>query len=218
MELPKLVIFDMDGLIFDSEETFFRQLKTVMDQYGYALTRENYIATTGFAWGDAERIMKGFYGEDYPFEEISLKTRSIVGEIAAKGELEVKPGIPRLLEFLKEKGIPCCVASSSPTSSVTAYLKAAGLDGYFCNMLGGESVAHTKPHPEIFLTACQSCGVHPEEALVLEDSAAGALAAINGSIPVIIIPDMKKPEREIAEKALLIAPDAYAVVDFLNLL
>lgn len=216
MNLPELVIFDMDGLILDTEMLFSRELGKVMETYGYHLTKENYVKTIGIARKDAERLMQEMYGKDYPFEEISAITRDHVNAVADAGGLVIKPGIKELLQFLKEQKIACCVASSSPQAIVTKYMVLAGIREYFIGILGGESVKRSKPAPDIFLASCKAHQVLPENALVLEDSEAGIQAALRGGIPVIAIPDMKQPRQELVSQTLLTAPDAYEVARFLS--
>ena len=105
--MMKACIFDMDGLIFDTEVQFSDELKKVMSTYGYTLTYENYSKTIGLARDDARIIMKSLYGDDYPFDEISSKARENLNLIAASGNLRIKKGINELLEYFKSKNIPC---------------------------------------------------------------------------------------------------------------
>jgi HAD superfamily hydrolase (TIGR01509 family) len=216
MNLPKLVIFDMDGLIFDSETLFSGELKKVMARYGYALTKENYLHTVGINKNGARILMKEMYGDDYPFDEISAIAREQVNEIADAGGLVIKPGIVELLQFWDTKKIPCCVASSSPSTYVCRYLELSGIRQYFCGILGGENVSHSKPDPEIFLTSCKNHNTAPEQALVLEDSESGILAALHAHIPVICIPDLKVPSDKLLTQTLYTASDAHDVIRFYN--
>lgn len=216
MNLPELVIFDMDGLIFDTERLFSQELGKVMEMYGYHLTGENYARTIGIARINVKKLMHEMYGEDYPFEEISALARDHVNEIADSGGLVIKPGIKELLQFLKDQKIACCVASSSPQAIVTKYMILAGIREYFIGILGGESVKRSKPAPDIFLASCEAHQVPPQRALVLEDSEAGIQAALRGDIPVIAIPDMKQPRQELISQTLLTASDAFEVVEFLS--
>ncbi|MCR5667206.1 MAG: HAD family phosphatase [Eubacterium sp.] len=210
--LPKLAIFDMDGLIFDTEEMFFEQLRLVMKTYGYHMTRERYIETLGLAREAARVKMTGFFGTDYPFDEISAKARKSLNEIAVAQGLRVKKGITQLLHFFKTKDIPCCVASSSPSDVVALYLKSGLIYEYFTHIIGGEMISHSKPNPEIFLASCSAFQVAPSDAIVLEDSENGGRAAIAAGIPLILIPDMKIPQQEVLSKAFLVAADATEVI------
>ena len=212
---PKLVIFDMDGLIFDSERAHMEVIREVMKEYGYKLTEEDYVKTLGLSKDDTRTIMLGIYGQDAPYREIAAEARRRLNAKAARESLPVKPGIPELLQALKENGIPACVASSSPRPTVEVYLSSSGLADRFEYVITGDDIGHAKPDPDIFLRCCRHFQVHPAEALVLEDSENGILAAANGSIPVICIPDMKEPDSEYAEKADAILPDAAKVIELI---
>lgn len=213
---PKLIIFDMDGLIFDSERLFMRELGKVMKDYGYELTEEIYIQLLGLNSNFLRDEMLNIYGREYPIEETSIKARENMTVCAEKGELKIKDGIKELLEFLKNENIPCTVASSTASKYVKEYLQIAGLDGYFSNITGGEEVSKSKPEPDIFLTACGKFNVKPSDALVLEDSENGIKAAHNAGIPVICIPDMKYPSREHIGITKLCIDRADKLIDYLK--
>ena len=104
------------------------------------------------------------------------------------------------------------MASSTKHDIVTEYLRLANLDNYFTFVIGGDQVPRSKPNPDIFLAACQQAGIRPEAALVLEDSENGILAASNGNIPVVCIPDLKLPSEGIAKKTAAIVSTAADVI------
>lgn len=212
MRLPDLFIFDMDGLIFDSERAFMETLAAVMKEHGYTLTRDRYVHTLGLSMADTRKVMLGFYGPDYPYEEISQEGRRRLNARAAEKPLPVKKGIPELLSFLEERGVPRCVASSSPRETVRTYLASAGLADRFDFVVCGDDITHSKPDPEIFLLCCRHFGTAPEDAVVLEDSENGIRAAVNGRIPVICIPDMKTPAPELLERTLFTVSSAEDVI------
>lgn len=206
--LPQLVIFDMDGLLFDTERLFQQKKAVVMQKYGYQQGKGDFEKTLGTCGQALLDILAELYGPDYPAETISRETREILNQqIMAEGP-PLKPGIRKLLVWLKEKQIACCVASSTRTDIVCRYLKRGDLDPYFSYVIGGDQVSASKPDPEIFLKACQHMQVLPEHALVLEDSQNGILAAINGGIPAICIPDMAVPKACVLEKAAAVVSSA----------
>lgn len=197
----KAVIFDMDGLVFDTERLFMEQLAVAMKEKGYNLSREVYIKTLGTGGSKLKDIMYSEYGEDYPFQECGDIAQSRLVMIAETIGLGIKPQIQELLVMLKEKNIPCAVASSTKSVYVEKYLKHAGLLGYFQKIIGGEMAKHSKPEPDIFLMACEKLNTAPYQALVLEDSENGVKAAFAAGIPVICIPDLKEPDRETVKMA-----------------
>lgn len=216
MKTPKLAIFDMDGLIFDSERLFMDFLKKHAASFGYEITPEKYALTLGVGGDTLTRRVLEIYGEAYPHKEISRLAREEMNAWTQEHRIPVKDGIPELLEFLQEQKIPCCVASSTPTAHVERYLTQAGLARYFSKITGGDQVAHSKPDPEIFLLSCRHFDIAPEDALVLEDSENGLLAAHNGKIPAICIPDMKYPAAQYRDYAVYIAGSARDVITYFS--
>lgn len=216
MNLPELFIFDMDGLLFDTERLFMELRATVLPKYGYVHREEDYLQTVGVSGTVLFEILDRIYGKNYPKVEVTEDTRVLQMEYIEKNGVPVKPGIKELLDWIREKEIPCCVASSSQTPYVEKFLEAAGLRSYFAYIVGGESVRRTKPDPEIFLKACALNKTEPSKALVFEDSENGVRAAINGGIPVICIPDMVQPSAEIAEKAAVVLSSAADVIPWLT--
>lgn len=216
MKFPKLLIFDMDGLLFDTERMFMNLRAAVLMKYGYTHREEDYMRTVGVSGILLKRILTDIYGPDYPRDEITRETRALqIEEIRANG-LEPKPGICTLLAWSKEQNIPCCVASSSQSTYVEEFLTAAGIREYFSFLIGGDDVTLTKPDPEIFLLACKKGNTKPSDALVLEDSENGILAASNGRIPAICIPDLKTPREEILSKAAAVFQTAEEVIPWLQ--
>ena len=190
-------IFDMDGLIFDTELIFMNQLAVVMAEKGYSLSRKVYEDSLGMAGEPLKQLMLSEYGSEYPFEEMGEKSRKMVDVIADTVGLPVKPQIRSLLKWLKEQGIVCAVASSSQSDVVRHYLEKAELLSFFREIIGGEMVERSKPEPDIFLLACEKCRVLPENAVVLEDSENGIRAAFAAGIPSICVPDLKSPCEEV---------------------
>lgn len=197
----KAFLFDMDGLIFDTERCFMEQLSVVMKEHGYTLGREIYCETLGLGGQRLIDTMKYHYGEEYPFTAISRETVKRVGIVAETVGLAVKPQIPEALRYLQERKVPCAVVSSTRSSQVEKFLNTSGLRHYFQQIIGGEMVDNSKPEPDIFLLACRRLGKEPKECVVLEDSENGLKAGIRAGCEVILIPDLKEPDEEIAEQA-----------------
>lgn len=215
MKLPKLVIFDMDGLIFDTERLFMEKKAIILKKYGFEARESDYIQTIGLAGIQLSQKLEELYGSDYPAQEITDETRALVNAYMEQHGPDVKPGIPALLQRLAALKIPCVVASSTESPFVRHYLTLARLDGFFDFVIGGESVLRSKPNPDIFLLACEKAGVTPEDALVFEDSENGVRAAHAAHIPVICIPDLKQPAPEIRNLCFSVCRSAEDVVSLL---
>ncbi len=197
----KAFLFDMDGLIFDSERLFMEQHAVVMKDWGYTLTREIYCETLGVGGQKLVSIMQSHYGADYPFYEISSETVKRVQMVSETVGIGVKPEIPEVLKYIKEKGIACAVASTTRSDMVRMNLDKAGFLSYFQEIIGGEMVERSKPEPDIFLLACDKLGQAPKDCVVLEDSENGVRAAQKAGCKIICVPDLKEPCKEVADLA-----------------
>ena len=204
----------MDGLIFDSERVFMRELSAVAKSYGYEITESDYVRSLGLTGDTLYELQKEIHGNDYPHYEISHKARDRVDILAQTGGLPVKSGICELLEFLSEKKIPCAVASSTHARYVEKYLEASGLRKYFDKVIGGDMVSKSKPEPDIFLAAAGDTA--PENCLVLEDSINGIIAASRAGIPVICIPDMVYPTDDIKALTAAVVNTAAEVIELIS--
>ena len=212
----KLVIFDMDGLMIDSERVTYNEYVKKLEQLGhYDFTEELYRNCLGKNKQGICQVFIDHYGEDFPMKEVWDDVHVWIDE-SLRQYVPKKKGLVELLEYLKANNYKTIVATSSGRARVDEILKNADLTKYFDDTICGDEVTHGKPHPEIFLTACQKLDVKPEEALVLEDSEAGILAAYDGRIDVICVPDMKYPEPQFVEKVTKIVDSLDEVIDYLK--
>ena len=212
----KCVIFDMDGLMFDTEKIGGECFKAAALEFGYQVSDKIRFELLGRSKQDNYQILKGYFGSDYPSDkvsELSLKKRN---EYIDKYGLPVKPGLKVLLQYLKEHHILTAVASSSNYDMVCDYLKMSNVFELIDYVVAGDQVSHSKPDPEIFLNVVKHFKIKVNEALVLEDSQNGILAAYNGNIPVICIPDLVRHKSSINELCLAVLNDLNEVVDYLR--
>ena len=206
MNIPKVAIFDMDGLIFNTERQFFKK-------YGYPSRIEDFTQTLGLSFDSVKEVHKKIFGEDFSTEQIFKETRELVAKDVEENGLEIMKGIPELLEFFKGNGTICCVASSTVTPIVEKYLNIAGIRDYFKHIIGGDQVKNSKPNPEIFLKALGKTPFNKDEAVIFEDSENGIRAAHAAGIPVICIPDLKYPNDSLKELPIHIVDSALDVID-----
>lgn len=213
--MKKAVIFDMDGLMIDSERATYEEYCKKLEQLGYSFSEEIYRGCLGKNKQGICQVFIDHFGDDFPMKEVWDDVHDWLDERLAR-EVPIKDGLLDLLKFLKENNFKTIVATSSARARVDVILKTAQIDQYFDDTICGDEVAHGKPHPEIFLTACQKLGVEPKDALVLEDSESGILAAYDGNIDVLCIPDMKYPEPAFASKATKIVKSLHDAIDYLK--
>lgn len=215
--MKKAVIFDMDGLMIDSERVTYNEYVKKLAQLGHHdFTEELYRNCLGKNKQGICQVFIDHYGQDFPMTEVWDDVHVWIDE-SLRQYVPKKKGLVKLLEYLKANNYKTIVATSSGRARVDEILKNADLTKYFDDTICGDEVTHGKPHPEIFLTACQKLDVKPEEALVLEDSEAGILAAYDGRIDVICVPDMKYPEPQFVEKVTKIVDSLDQVIDYLKM-
>jgi len=212
----KGVIFDMDGLMIDSETVTYQMFVKKLKLLGHDdFTEEDYKHVLGKNKKGICQVIIDKYGDDFPIEEFWDDTHVWLDE-SLRNHVPIKKGLIELLEYLKENNYKTVVATSSERARVNEILGNGNVIHYFDDMVCGDDVSKGKPDPETFLTACKKINVLPEEGLVLEDSEPGILAAYRGHIDVICIPDKKYPEEEFASKTTKIVDSLLDVIDYLK--
>ncbi len=196
----KAVIFDMDGVIFDSERATYLCWKKVAEEHGLLNMDEVYRKCIGVTVEVTERICKEAYGEDFEYERFSKEASVLYHARYDGGRLPMKEGVREILEFLKERGIPIAIASSTREERVAKQLQEASIFEYFDAVVGGDRVKKSKPAPDIFLFAAERLGAVPEDCLVIEDSYNGILAAAAAGMIPVMVPDMLEPTDSIRDK------------------
>ena len=214
--MVKAVIFDLDGLLVDTEIISYRILEEILAGFGYRFTLEEY--TRGFS-GKPETANSAHLVEAYQLpwtpEEALERILRREEELHTQG-VELKPGAKELLAYLQETGRGIAMASSSTRERALNLLDQHGVTGYFQQFVFAGEVERGKPAPDVFLKACEKLGEAPEDCLVLEDSEAGIQAAHAARIPVICVPDLKTPERRFLDLTAAVCPSLDQVIPYLS--
>lgn len=210
------VIFDMDGVIFDSERLVIECWKVVAEKYGIENIEEACFECLGINAALTKELMKKRYGETFPYDVYKKEMSAIFHSRAAGGKLPQKKGIKELLTFLKENQIPTAVASSTRREVVMRELEEGGLLPYFDRVICGDMVERSKPEPDIFLKACESLSIDATEAYAIEDSYNGIRAAFRAGMKPIMVPDLAEPTEEMEKLACCILPSLFEVMTYLK--
>ena len=202
------IIFDMDGVIFDTEKMYLACRVPAAEKFGLTGIEKVSYECIGVTEPITERKLRAFIGDDALYEEFNRETERIFKEIYETDGLALKEGVLELLSYLKRIGAKTALASSTHSSTVKMELRDAGLLEYFDVVIGGEMAGASKPAPDIFLLAAEKLGVAiengkiadggiAERCCIIEDSFNGVRAAHASGATVIMVPDMLEPTEEI---------------------
>ena len=206
--MPKAVVFDMDGTLFDTETVYHRALLMAAEALGIAMAQDYPLKSVGMhraATLEAFRL-------DFAHNAVPLVERwdAIMAEERALS-LALKPGALELLDLLDEIGTPYAIATSAYHQEVTSNLEISGLTGRFATIVAQGDYAQSKPHPAPFLVTAQRMAVAPTDCLALEDSLHGVRSAVAAGMMTIMIPDLIQPDATLAASCFHIAQDLHEV-------
>ena len=213
----KSVIFDMDGVIFDSERLYIDCCVEAAEQ----LCMENIVETCRRCIGVTSDVTENILLETYRDAALVARFRdrsvSLFLDRCRAGELGIKPGVVELLQALMSVCIPIAIASSTRTSIVESELLEAGLLDFFDVIVGGDQVQRSKPNPDIFLKAAVLLGSDPQDCVVIDDSYNGIRAAKAAGMKAVMVPDLLEPTEEMESLADAIVPSLFEVPPLLAL-
>ena len=214
MKTPELVIFDIDGLVLNTEFSFHQAWLSTARKYNVPEMYLVFSNTTGLNRVHIDQAMHENFSYLYNLEEI-IEEAHAYGKELIRENLNVMPGVPELLDLLDDMKIRKMVATTTPRSITAERLTQMHLLDRFDGMICGDEVTHRKPDPEIYLKALEKAGVPAENALVLEDSVYGVRAAHSAGIDVIMVPSLKNPSVEEREMTSDVVPSLYNVISML---
>ena len=193
----KAFIFDMDGVIFDSERLYIECCIEVAKELGMERIVETCHRCIGVTTDVTRAILLETYQDAELVERFREQSVALVRSRIRDGFLEMKPGVRELLDCLRDLGCRMAVASSTRTDIVEKELSDAGLRGYFSAVVGGDQAQRSKPNPDIFLKAAELLGEKPDNCVVIEDSFNGIRAAKAAGMTAVMVPDQLEPDEEI---------------------
>lgn len=191
------IIFDMDGLMFDTERVFIMAWDYAGEKIGIGKAGYMVYKTLGMNIASSYKVWKEEFGDGCNQEELRKYTKEFLTNYYNENKVPVKKGLYNLLDFLQKNDCKMAVASSSPRWEVEKHLKDAGIYEYFKGIICGDMVENSKPDPEIYLKACALLEANPSECYALEDSKNGLLAAHRAGCRPIMVPDLWQPDEDI---------------------
>jgi HAD superfamily hydrolase (TIGR01509 family) len=196
MNRPELIIFDMDGLMFDTEQIAFQTWRQAAANAGYKIDLELFKRILGVKIQRTEEIFMEHFGPQFSFDEIMRERYQLTDEWIERQGVPLKTGLVDLLAYLTRLNIKKAVATSTDRDKAETLIKKARIFDYFDYIICGSDVTHSKPNPEIFLKAAEKLGCHPANCMVLEDSNLGIMAASRAKMTPVMIPDLADPDAE----------------------
>ena len=211
------VLFDMDGVVIDTEKLYTRFWMEAAEDLGHPMTLEQALQMRSLGSGPSQAKLDSFFGPGVVKYDVLRARRIELMEafIAAHG-VEEKKGIRELLAHLKEKGVPCAITSSSSVPLIRRHLGDLGLLDGFTALCSGKDVPNGKPAPDIYLHGAAVLDVKPENCLAIEDSPAGLEAAWRAGCMAIIVPDQDQPDDTTLSRSFAKADSLLDVIELVK--
>ena len=188
------VLFDVDGVILDTECLYSRFWMEACHYYGFPMTKAQALQLRSLNKTAGQEKLRALFGPAADYTTIRQKRIELMDAFVEKEGVSAKPGIYTLLDALDARGIPCAITSSSPQQRLESYLTPLNLYHRFVKVISGYDVPRGKPEPDIYLRGAAELGLSPETCLALEDSAAGILSAYRAGCLPVLIPDLDTPD------------------------
>lgn len=212
----KAVVFDMDGVLFDTERLSMESWRAAAVQMGLGDLEKGIYGCIGLNRTDCKIYLEETYGKDFPYEAFRKETSKLFARRVEKEGLPIMKGARELLQWLAGRRVKIALASSTSTPAVKSHLERAGFTDYFQEIVGGDMVEHSKPLPDIYLKACSLLDVEPGEAAAIEDSPNGIRSAHAAGMLPVMVPDMVEPTEEIRAMLYGNCRDLFEVRRFLE--
>jgi HAD superfamily hydrolase (TIGR01509 family) len=213
--IPKAVVFDMDGLLFDTERLYQEALTLAAVVGRHDVPSNFFYQTVGLPWAKTRALFQSHFGRAFPIDEFETAWVQHFWQIA-EGQPLIKPGALELLEVLDRCGLPCAIATSSARRTVERHLETHNLTGRFHSIVSHGDYEKGKPEPDPFLKAAERLGIAPPFCLALEDSPAGVRSASSAGMMTVMIPDLLQPTDEIRRLCALVAADLYEICQLIT--
>ena len=212
----KGVIFDMDGLMIDTEKLLTRFWCEAAQFYGWNMTKEHVLGIRSLAAKYAEPHLKGIFGDDFNYFDVRAKRIELMNAYIAENGIEKKKGLDELLDYLDEAGLKKAVATATDRKRTKMYLTSIGVYDRFDKIVCGDMIKNGKPAPDIYITAAGELELPCGECMALEDSPNGIRSAFTAGCVPVMIPDLSQPDDETAKIMYEKCDDLSLVIDVLK--
>jgi HAD superfamily hydrolase (TIGR01509 family) len=191
------VIFDMDGIMFDTEQLMLRALEQTAREFAYDGAGEIKKEIMGTNARVMRQIFMRRYGPDFPYDRFMAFRQKLVDREIGENGVPLKPGLFELLRYLRKNGYGTAVATSTSREHALEYIRSTGAEPYFRKIICGDMLEKSKPDPEIYCTAAAALNLAPEVCMALEDSPNGIRSAHAAGMAAVMVPDLIPPSPEL---------------------
>ena len=212
------ILFDMDGLVLDSEALYTRFWREAANTLGFPMTVEQSWGMRSLGKKLGQPYLEILFGPTVDYTTLRCKRIELMDAYVAEYGIAPKPGIYELLDYMEANGIAAAIASSSPMEFIEQHLSAVNLLHRFQKLCSGHAIPNGKPAPDIYLHGAASLNLKPEECLALEDSPIGIESAFRAGCHAVVIPDQDAPTPETLSRSFARADSLLDVIDLLNCL
>ena len=212
----KAVIFDMDGLMLDTETLLQRFWCEAAQFYGYPMTPEIVLGIRSLSYKYAIKHLKRVFGDDFDYPKVRAKRIELMNEYIRRNGVIKKKGLDELLDFIAKTPLKAAVCTATDFERTKMYLESVGVFDKFDDLICGNMVEYGKPAPDIYKSACKLLGLLPEECIALEDSPNGIISAAVAGLNAVMIPDLTKPSEDIRPLIFAECEDLGKVIEILK--
>lgn len=210
------LIFDMDGVLLDSEKIYFQCWLKSARELGCPMSERDALYVRSCCAAHAEPYFHALYGSGFDYFKVRNRRRELVSQYIAEHGIEQKPGIAALVSFCRKVNLSYAIATATSQELAQKRLALAGLEGQFPQIVGGDQVKRGKPDPDIYQVAAKALHLSPEQCVAIEDSPNGVTAGVAAGCRVILVPDLTPPEPGDAQRTFGIARNLEEVIPLLK--
>ena len=214
--MVKAVIFDMDGLLLDTEKYLVKAWTQAAREFGYPFTREHGLKLRSLTKQYAAPMLKEMFDDSFDYYTVRERRKEIMEEMLKAEGLQRKPGAKELLSFLHDNHIKTAVATATDLERAERYLKSVDLWDEFDKIVCVAMVKIGKPEPDVYLYACEQIGEKPEDCMALEDSPNGVTSAYRAGLKTVMVPDLTEPDDELMKLLYAKADSLDKVIDIIR--
>lgn len=212
----RAVIFDMDGLMFDTERLTCAATAQAGKKLGYPDIADFARKMIGRNEKECVKLYTRYLGSDFSREQFYTQRQEMIDASVRENGIPVKPGLPELLEFLKREELLLAVATSTSRRHALPYLEQAGVARYFNRMVFGDMLEKSKPAPDIYLKAAAELEIPPADCMALEDSPFGIRSAHDAGMKTVMVPDLLEPDEALKKIVDFCVPSLFEVIELIR--